>query len=451
MEIIVSNHIELRNVPPTLARIIRECLTLENPKYAEAVKRGRWTGNLEKDLHFYQDTPGGLILPRGFVLQLLHMTTKAEISWRIIDQRRTLPSVDLTFTGKLRPYQAEATRNVLKHDFGCLSASTGSGKTTMALSVIAARKQPTLIIVHTKELLQQWIDRACQFLGVQPEEIGIIGKGKKKIGDRLTVGIVNSIYPVATEIREKIGFVVVDEAHHCPSRTFSEAVSAFDCRFMLGLSATPFRRDGLGKLIYWHLGDQVHSIDKARLLQEGSILKPEIVTRHTGFVSSYDLTKDYSKGLSELTLNGPRNKMIVSDAVEYLQGNPGPVVLLSDRKNHCDVLAEMLVDQGAQTEILTGNLSARKRREAVERIRAGEVQAIVATGSLIGEGFDLPALSAMFMCTPLKFEGRVTQYIGRVLRPAPGKDRAVIFDYIDAEPVLMASARARQLVYEKAA
>jgi len=143
--------------------------------------------------------------------------------------------------------------------------------------------------------------------------------------------------------------------------------------------------------------------------------------------------------------------LIVSDVAEYLRDHQGPVALLSDRKQHCETLQGMLIDLGVKSEILTGSLGNKQRRKTIEKIHGGDVQAIVATGSLIGEGFDLPALSAMFMCTPLKFEGRVTQYIGRVLRPAPGKDRAVIFDYIDAEPVLMASARARQLVYEKAA
>jgi len=450
MEIIVSNHIELRNVPPTLARIIRECLTLENPKYAEAVKRGRWTGNLEKDLHFYQDTPGGLILPRGFVLQLLHMTTKAEISWRIIDQRRTLPSVDLTFTGKLRPYQAEATRNVLKHDFGCLSASTGSGKTTMALSVIAARKQPTLIIVHTKELLQQWIDRSCQFLDMAPEEIGVIGGGKKRIGDRLTIATVQSLYKIAGEISRNFGHIIIDECHHCPSRTFTEALSAFDSRFMLGLSATPYRGDKLSRLMYWSLGDKVHEVDKARLEKEGSILKPEVIIRNTGFVSEYDLTEEYAAGITELTENGPRNMLIVSDVVSYLQENNGPVMVLSDRKAHCEMLVKMLIDLGVNAEILIGDLPKAMREEAVDKIRAGKVQAICATGSLIGEGFDLPTASALFMGCPIKYKGKLIQYAGRVLRPAPGKKKALLYDYQDIyEPVLMAAARSRQRVYDE--
>lgn len=447
MKIIVSSNLELRNTPPAFVRILRGRLTIPNPKYAEAVKMRRWTGDLAEHLRFYRDTAEGMVIPRGFVLQLLRLATSNEVSWQIHDQRRTLPEVDFTFTGKLREYQAEAVADVLKHDFGVLSAPTGSGKTCMGLAVIAERKQPALVIVHTKELLQQWIDRASQFLGMTPEEIGQIGNGKKKIGDRLTVGIVNSIYPMAGEIREHFGQIIVDECHRTPSRTFTEAVSAFDCRYMLGLSATPYRRDGLSRLIYWHLGDQVHAVDKARLVREGSIMQPEVLTRQTGFRSSYDMAQDYSKGLSELALGGQRNRLITSDVVEYLRENAGPALILSDRKSHCETLAAMLTGLGVNTAILHGDLGTRKRREVVEQIRAGEVAAICATGSLIGEGFDLPDLSALFLASPIKFSGRVTQYVGRVLRPSPGKDRAVVFDYIDNEPVLQASARARQKAY----
>jgi len=451
MKIIVNDHIKLENAPARFAGVIRERLTIENPAYSEAVKRNRWTGKIPKELRFYQDTPEGLTVPRGFAVQLLRMTTKHEVSWQIEDRRRTWPAVNFAFAGKLRDYQVEACTDVLKHEFGVLHAPTGSGKTTIALAVIAKRKQPALVIVHTKELLQQWIDRASQFLNMAPDEIGIVGNGEKRIGERLTIGIVNSIYPIASEIAEHFGFLIVDECHHCPRRTFTEALSAFDCRYQLGLSATPYRRDGLSRLINYSLGEQVHAVDKNRLIENGSILKPEIVTRRTGFESSFNLTAEYSKGISELTRNPERNGMIILDVTEFLRDNSGPVLVLSDRKAHCEDLAGMLIDQGIKTEILTGELATGKRKDAVERIVSGEVQAVCATGSLVGEGFDLPALSALFMATPLKFGGRLLQYVGRILRPAPGKDRATVFDYVDSrEPVLAASARARMKVYEAA-
>lgn len=448
MKLELSNHIRITGAPPYFCRALFEILTLLNPAYEEARKRGRWAGNIPKTLCFAAIDGSALIVPRGIFRQVERLAATHSVKIEIDDKRRTLPEVPFSFGGTLRDYQHDAVQDVLSQESGILNAPTGSGKTVLALAIIAARRQPTLVVVHTKELLQQWVDRACQFLGMSPDEIGQIGGGKRRIGDRLTVGIVNSIYPIASEIREHFGFVVVDECHRCPSRTFSEAVSAFDCRFMLGLSATPYRRDGLSRLINWYLGDQVHSIDKARLVQEGSILKPEILTRRTGFVSGYDLTEDYSKGISELTLDGKRNRQIASDVVEYLRKDSGPVLVLSDRTSHVETLADMITALGFKTAILTGTLADSRRKETIQAIRAGEVQAICATGSLVGEGFDLPALSALFMATPIKYAGRITQYAGRILRPSPGKIRPVIFDYCDANEVLRASARKRLELYK---
>jgi len=452
MEIVVRNKVIIQGAPATFRRSLKEKLTFSNPAYDQAKKYGRSTWRIEKEIRCYERAGTDLIILRGFIGHLLRLAGQMNVRFRIIDQTRMMPEVPLTFAGDLRDYQDEAVQDVLAHDIGVLNAPTGSGKTTMALAIIAARKQPALVIVHSKELLQQWKERACQFLNLKTDEIGQIGGGKKKIGGRLTLGIVNSIYPIASDIRDKFGFIIVDECHHCPSRIFTEAVSAFDSKFMLGLSATPYRRDKLTKLIYWHLGDKVHEVDKSRLIQEGSILQPEIVIKETGFISEYNLTEDYSKGISELTMDGPRNSLIVSDVTEYLRNNDGPALVLTDRKVHCEMLADMLTDLGIKAALLTGDLPRVKREETVRDIRAGKVRAIVATGSLVGEGFDLPALSALFLATPIKYRGRVTQYVGRVLRPAPGKDRALIFDYLDEyEPVLMASARSRQLAYDESA
>ncbi len=156
-------------------------------------------------------------------------------------------------------------------DWGALISATGSGKTTMGLYLVAQRKQPTLIIVHTKNLLTQWVDRIESFLNIPKKEIGIIGNGKKKIGDKITVATVQSLYKCAGEVAPHIGHIIVDECHRAPSRTFTEAVTAFDSKYMLGLSATPYRRDKLSKLIFWHLGDTHHEIDKSHLIEKGHI------------------------------------------------------------------------------------------------------------------------------------------------------------------------------------
>lgn len=168
-------------------------------------------------------------------------------------------------TGRLRPFQDQAVKKMLARDFGTLSAPTGSGKTVMALAMIAQRRQTALIITHTKELLSQWVNRIGQCLGIPSDEVGRIGDGKRGPGARSTVALVQSLYKCSDEVAPKIGYLV-DEFHRTPSRTFTEAVTAFDCKFMTGLSATPWRRDHLSKLIFWHVGDVAHEVPKSELI-----------------------------------------------------------------------------------------------------------------------------------------------------------------------------------------
>jgi superfamily II DNA or RNA helicase len=295
--------------------------------------------------------------------------------------------------------------------------------------------------------MDQWIQRIEQFLGIPRAEIGIIGNGKKQIGDKITVGIVNSIYPIAEEIREHISHLVIDECHRSPSRTFTEAVTAFDCKFMLGLSATPYRRDGLTKLIGWHLGRKIE-VKQADLTEADIILDVEVITRETMFTSSYDASEEYTRVLSELTEDADRNQLIAADVIREATNGGGICLALTDRREHCNALAALITACGIETAILTGEVSNGSRKAIVDRLNSGGVRVLIATGQLIGEGFDCKELSTLFLATPIKFDGRLTQYLGRVLRPAPGKAKAKVYDYCDVHVgVLAASARARQQVY----
>ena len=382
----------------------------------------------------------------GFIL---FFCKEMGLRYQIIDQRRTLPERDFTFAGILKGYQQSVTADILSRDFGVLQAPTGSGKTIMALAIIAARRQPCLIIVHSKELMDQWIERIGKFLEIPEAEIGIIGNGKRQVGDKITIGIVNSVYPAAKELKEHIGNLVIDECHRCPSRTFIDAVTAFDCQFMLGLSATPYRRDGLTKLIGWHLGRKFE-VKQADLTETDIILDVEVVSRETMFTSIYDASEEYTRVLSELTEDVARNQLIARDVIREAANGGGICLVLTDRREHCSALAELISPSGIEVAILTGDVSNGSRKAIVDQLNAGSIKVLVATGQLIGEGFDCKELSTLFLATPIKFDGRLTQYLGRVLRPAPGKDKAKVYDYCDVHVgVLAASARARQQVYRK--
>jgi superfamily II DNA or RNA helicase len=444
MKITISNHISIQEAPETLLQKISDIFTIRNPAYDDADKMGRWTGNLDEYLRLYSERNRTVTIPRGAMGLLFYFCKEMDIRYQIIDARRTLPEMDFNFTGNLKEYQQQATTDILSRDFGVLQAPTGSGKTVMALSLIAARRQPTLIIVHSKELLNQWIERIEQFLDIPREEIGIIGNGKMKIGKRITVGIVNSVYPIAEEIRVHIGHLVIDECHRTPSRTFTGAVNVFDCKFMLGLSATPYRRDGLTKLIGWHLGRKIE-VKQSALSENDIIQNVEVVTRETDFVTDFDASEEYSQMLSELTLDNSRN---VGDIIKEASNGRGVCLVLSDRKEHCRALQDMLSKQGMNADVLTGSVCNGERKTIVERLNSGGVKVLIATGQLIGEGFDAKSLQTLFLTTPVKFDGRLLQYLGRILRSAPEKSKSNVYDYCDVHvPVLAASARARQQVY----
>ncbi len=452
LSITITNNLRLKNVPPDIFKILTETLQFINPKWLENEKMGRWNRSTPKELRFYDKVgAAGLWIPRGYMRQLILLCRRHEIKYEIEDRRRRLPLVDFSFKGKLRPFQQVAVEEMLARDFGTLSSATGSGKTIMALYMVVQRKQPTLIIVHTKDLASQWADRIEAFLGITTEKIGIIGGGKKVVGEEITIALVQSLYKCVEDVAEHIGFLVVDECHRCPSRTFTEAVTGFDARYMLGLSATPWRRDKLSKLIFWHLGDVHHEVDKRYLVKTGDVLPAEIIIRETSFKPYYDPVNEYSKMLSELTADTERNILIASDVARETASIDGICLVLSDRKAHCENLRALLKYRyKINSELLTGDLNMDDRRKVIMRINKSEVNVVIATGQLVGEGFDCRNLSTLFLVTPIRFSGRVIQYLGRVLRPAPGKTVARVFDYVDIHvDTLTKAAMARQRVYRQ--
>ena len=452
LKITIKENLQLKNLSPELMELLIEKLQFINPKWLENERMGRWNRGTPKLLKYY-DKVGrtGLWIPRGYIRHLINMCRRQDIKFQIDDQRRKVKPVEFTFRGRLKPFQKIAVDEMLAKDFGTLSSATGSGKTVMALYIIAQRKQPALIVVHTKDLAVQWVERIETFLGIGSEAVGFIGGGKKVIGDKITVALVQSLYKCADEVAENIGFLVVDECHRCPSRTFTEAVSCFDSQFMLGLSATPYRRDQLSKLIFWHLGDKHHEVDKNQLIETGDVLPAKVTFRRTNFTTRYDPVNEYSKMLAELATDTERNILIASDVAGEAARNDGICLILSDRKAHCENLQAMLRYRfKLESELLTGDIDIADRQKVLERINNGQVKAVIATGQLIGEGFDCKDLTTLFLATPIKFSGRLLQYLGRVLRPAAGKKYARVFDYVDVHvETLQKAARARERVYRK--
>jgi len=444
MKIRISNSSTITDCNPETLAKIRKRLTFSNPAWLQNEKLGFSNYKTDPFLECFHIAPGGLSFPRGFTGNAIRIAKRHGEQIIVVDIRSELPEVDFTFTGSLKPFQEKAVAVVMAKPFGVLQAITGSGKTVMALFAIAARKQPALIVVHTKELLHQWTERIETFLGIPTEEIGVIGGGKMRIGAKITVALVQSLVKYVDDVYEHIGFLVVDECHRAPSRTFTDVVTQFDCRYQLGLSATPWRRDGLTRLIYFYLGDEVHKVDGQGLVDAGDICRAEVVMVQTDYQTRLDPTKEYSRMLSELCEDEPRNNLVALHAAGEANGNGGIVLVLSDRKSHVNVLQSILSDMDVVSDVLTGDTTKGDRKALSDKIKAGDVRILIATGQLIGEGYDLPQISSVLLSTPVKFSGRVIQYIGRALRPSPGKDQARIIDFMDSRVgVLAAGAKFR--------
>jgi superfamily II DNA or RNA helicase len=443
--ITISSDLALSGIPNDFARMLKGRLTIDNPMHRNAVKFGRSTRNIDRVLKMYSCDPDGVLrVPRGYGVQLHALAATHGLKPKYTDQRRVLAPVEFCFCGKLREYQNDALKDILKRDFGVLQAGTGSGKTVMALAVIAERKQPVLILVHTRELMNQWVERIEQFLGCPA---GRIGAGSFDL-QPVTVGIVNSVKKRLQDLVPCFGMLVVDECHRIPSTTFTTCIASFDAKFMLGLSATPYRRDGLTRLIYLSIGDCLHIVDPERLKTLGAILAPEVVLRETGF--HFPRAADrYAKMLTKLALDQDRNMLIAGDVLKEVAKNSGTVLLVSERTVHLHALAEILEEHGEHVVILTGKTPAVLREAIVKDVQAGAVRIMASTTQLIGEGFDCPGLTTLFLCSPIRFSGRLVQIVGRILRPQDGK-RPRIYDYQDVcVGILKASAQARMSTYSE--
>lgn len=436
----------LEQIDRDLEKALKDQLTIDNPKYIAARRYGRWIGKkLKAKLYYYEQEPGGLRFPRGFANRAIELCQELGVEPEILDERRRLADHQFSFQAKLRPYQDEAVQMICSRSFGVLEAGTGSGKTVMALAAIARRRQPAIVIVHTKELLYQWRDRIEEFMGI---EAGLIGDSKFEI-QPLTVAIVNSARKRTEELAPRFGHLIVDECHRVPATLFTDVVSHFDSYFLLGLSATAFRSDeGMTKLIYYFMGDRIHSVDPMQLKVSGAVLKPKIRRRTTDF--TYGYRGDYQALITALTKHEGRNRQIAGDILNYVRTDPDSTALVvSDRVSHCNVFVELLQKHQVAVVLLTGQIAPEQRSQIVADVQNGKVQVLVATLQLISEGFDCSGLASLFLTTPITFEGRLVQVIGRILRPAANKV-PVVYDYIDDQvAALRRSSAARQKVLMK--
>ncbi|RLI66833.1 MAG: hypothetical protein DRO67_00220 [Candidatus Asgardarchaeum californiense] len=444
IKIILKGSCLIHGAPESKLNLIKKRLTFDNPKYVQAKRNGRFIPrSVPPTLEFYKERGSALMVPRGmcgFVCKTIGVDPKYVKDFTVCDP------INIQFKGKLRDYQEKAVQDVLGRRYGILEAGTGSGKTIMGIAVATKRSTKTLVIVHNRELLLQWIERFKTFTDI--EEVGVISGGTFDIKD-VTVGIINSVNKCAASIKKEFGFVIYDECHRTLGNTWISTINTLMPKYHLGLSATPYRSDKLTGALFSIVGPIVHKVSKQHLENTGAILIPEIIRVHTKF--SYRYNNDYPQMLSALTANETRNIQIGNAIVNDYLRNKEPIMVVSDRVSHCEELRYIIDNvKGIKPVVLSGRLSKEYRKQAVKDLYDRKYNILIATVPLLGEGFDAPDLNAVFLTTPMKFSGRTIQTVGRILRPSESGVPPRVYDFRDTLiPVLRYSGFARDRVYRK--
>lgn len=418
-----------------------------NPKFREAEQLRLPVYNIPRVICRAIDGENFLILPRGCLDALLGTLKEEGLRWTVEDKRLDGKPIDVSFAGELRPEQKVAADVLAKHDVGVLAAGTAFGKTVLAAWMIAVRKVNTLVLVNRKPLADQWVERLSQFLGIPKGEIGRWGGGRRKYTGKVDVALIQSLTRTGEVNREIVGSygqLIVDECHGISAPSFESVANCFAGKYVLGLSATVVRKDGHHPIIHMQCGPVRHRVE-AKAMTGFEKVRHAVEVRLTGFEPSVSADGNeqgvtYVKLIAELMNDARRNEMIVSDVLKAVAAGRSPVVL-TERREHLEILRKVLEGKVAHLLVLHGQMGA-KQVKALDAERAAipdsEPRVLLATGSYIGEGFDDARLDSLFLALPISWKGRLTQYAGRIHRRHVGKREVTIFDYADTNVVMFA-------------
>jgi len=374
-----------------------------------------------------------LSIPRGCFDGAVALLEEQDIVVETDDKRNHgLKLNSLRFLGKLHKNQSKAVKAITEHDTGILHAPTAFGKTVTAIGVIAKRKVNTLILTHSRQLLSQWQERMKAFL--PDAEIGVYYGGKKKPSHKIDIAtyqsLVNKKDNTINQLVQNYGQVIIDECHHISAPSFEMVLNEVRARFVLGLTATPYRQDGHEKIIFMIAGPIRHSVKASH----SDHFKQQVIVKLLHDQPPAELTEsdmrpkitDVYKWLME---NESRSKAIVADVITQVRLGKHPLVL-TERRQHAEFINQNLMDAGITTVILKGAMKAKEFKHANEQLPHAQV--IVATGKYVGEGFDLPRLDTLFLAMPISWKGSLAQYAGRIHRESDGKEQVTIYDYVDS-------------------
>lgn len=422
-------HLNRSGMTPGLINFLKEELNFVNSEYFIKKKSGRNTWGTERYFCFIEETEKEVIIPRGFIGKLIRYCGQQNIDFEFQDERKKHAPILFKTNFSLRLHQKSAIEATSRKEFGVITAPPGSGKTVIGLKAIAEKQQPALIIVHRKQLLEQWVERIQAFLGISKNEIGRIGQGKAKPGKAISVAMIQSLGKYldkqeTDEFAGSFGTIIVDECHHIPAETFRNTISKLSSYYQYGLTATPFRKGNDGKIIFTHLGEIIADI-KPQEIEEYK--RARVVVRETALDFPFNPKTDTFETLSKVLVHdSARNKLILGDITAEL--NKGKkAVIITERKEHIDTLYQLL-KQSFEVVTLSGDDSESNRKTKWKVLKSGNYQALITTGQFFGEGTDLQNASSLFLVYPFSFKGKLIQYIGRVQR---SEVTPIIYDYRD--------------------
>ena len=428
-------YVEKKDLPPAMLNRLLRLAAFQNPEFYKAQAMRLPTYNKPRVIACGQEFPQHIAVPRGCLTETLALLESHKIRPEVRDERFAGTPIEAEFQGQLRPLQEEAVTKITSHDEGILCAPTAFGKTAVAAWLIAKRKVNTLVVVHRQQLLDQWQERLGMFLDLPAKAIGHVGGGKTERTGCLDVAVIQSLYR-DDEVKDFVaeyGQVIVDECHHISAFTFEQVMRQAKAKYVVGLTATPTRKDGHHPIIYMQCGPVRFSMS-ARTMTETTPFEHKVTPRYTEFRMAPELTEITIQDIyAALVDDVSRNEMIANDIVRAVESGRCPL-LLTGRTEHLQFFRSRLAGVAKHVFVLKGGMGKKQRREtaaALASVPEDETRVILATGSYIGEGFDDARLDTLFLAMPISWKGTLQQYVGRLHRLHDNKRIVRVYDYVD--------------------